>query len=236
MRNFLKTTTILVITVILGLLAIIVFPLNTKIIRLWAKMILIISGIRLMISGVEKLDPGQPVIYTVNHESALDIPVVLAALPQTFHFMAKKELFRIPVVGWVLFLGGHIRIDRQNPQKAIKTINRKAGKIVRKGHSILVSPEGTRSPDGSIGKFKKGGFRLAEKLNVPVVPVTLLGTRYCVAKKALKILPGVVEVVIDPPVKVSEFSGLEKCVDVIRDRMIERKSAFETQRAGKINA
>lgn len=236
MRNFLKTTTILVLTVIFGLLSLILFPFNGQIIRLWAKTILKVSGIRLVISGIEKLGHKRSVICIVNHESALDIPVVLAALPQTFHFMAKKELFRIPVVGWVLYFGGHIRIDRQNPQKAIETINRKTGKIVRKGHSILVSPEGTRSPDGKIGKFKKGGFRLAEKLDVPIVPVTLLGTRYCVARKALKILPGVVEVIIDSPVKVSEYSGLEKCIDAIRNRMIERKSAFETQRAEKTRA
>ncbi|PIS28026.1 MAG: 1-acyl-sn-glycerol-3-phosphate acyltransferase [Candidatus Marinimicrobia bacterium CG08_land_8_20_14_0_20_45_22] len=236
MGNFLKTTTILVLTVILGLLSLIAFPLNVEIVRFWARLILKVSGVKLKISGVEKLNPGQPVIYIANHESALDIPVALAALPKSFCFMAKKELFWIPVVGWVLFLGGHIRIDRQNPQKAFEMINRKAIKIVRKGHSILVSPEGTRSPDGKIGKFKRGGFRLSEKLDVPIVPVMLLGTRYCVAKKALKILPGIVEVTIDSPIRVSDFSELDRCIDSIRDRMIKRKLAFETQRMEKSDA
>lgn len=232
MLTFFMTIVILVITVFSGLLCLIFFPFYNQILRNWAKALLSISGVRIQVFGLENLKSATPAIIAINHESALDIPVAFAALPIPMRFMAKKELFRIPVVGWVLYVGGHIPIDRQNPKKAIETINRCSAQIIERGLSIIVSPEGTRSPDGKIGSFKKGGFRIADRADIPIIPVTLLGTRYCVAKKALKIVSGKVQVIIDKPVKTSDFSEIEECSAFIRNIMVRRKDQYEASRGG----
>jgi len=169
----------------------------------------------------------------MNHESALDIPIMLAGLPINQRFMAKKELYKIPLFGWALALGGHISIDRKNPKKAIESINEHSKRLIKNKLNIIVSPEGTRSPDGRMGLFKKGGFKLAEKYDLQLIPVTILGSRYYVPKKKLAVTPGKVGLVIDLPVKVSDFSDMRNCMDSIRETMIHNKNKYERERTKK---
>jgi len=237
----LKTTFLMLVTIMLAILAL---PcglvdwrgkLHSYIMRGWARLFLFTSGIELRCQGAENLQQANPAIIIINHESALDIPVIIAALPIPLRFLAKVELFRIPVFGWALFLGGHIPVDRQNSQKAIKTINKKSQRLVAKGINLIVSPEGTRSVDGTIKPFKKGGFVLAEQYQIPLIPVTMMGNRYCVPKKSMQVEPGILDLIIDQPVHTRDYETLDQCIAAVRNRMVRHKEQYEAARAGSGN-
>src|SRR6185436_17492366 len=128
----------------------------------WSRLILWTSRVRLKVSGAENLEPGLPYILCVNHQSHMDIPIVLVAVPIQFRFAAKKELFRIPFLGWHLRRSGHVPIDRENPRAAIRSLGQ-AAETIRKGTPVVIFPEGGTSQDGLIRPFKGGGFMLATK-------------------------------------------------------------------------
>jgi len=145
-----------------------------KIARLWAKIDMGVGGITASITGLARV--GQPpYIFMCNHQSALDIHVLLAALPFDFKFIAKRSLFLIPFFGWTLTRAGHISLDRDNPRRALKAMD-EASRRIQAGANILVFPEGTRNVDGKLLPFKKGVFSLALKAGVPIVPIGICGT------------------------------------------------------------
>jgi 1-acyl-sn-glycerol-3-phosphate acyltransferase len=125
--------------------------------RLWSRMILWTCGVRLQVTGADNLQADVPYVLCVNHQSHMDIPIVLVSLPIQFRFAAKKELFRIPFLGWHLRRSGHVAIDRGNPRAAIKSIA-KAAAAIQGGTPVVIFPEGGTSLDGSIKPFKGGGF------------------------------------------------------------------------------
>ena len=127
------------------------------------------------LSGAENIPKGQPVIFAANHQSTLDIPAMFGYLPVQFRIMAKQVLFLIPFLGWHLYLSGNIPIDRKDARKAFGSVYKATARI-KKGISILVFLEGTRSRDGKIHRFKRGSFTLARKLGVPLVPIAIHGT------------------------------------------------------------
>ena len=134
----------------------------------WSRSILKLAGARVRVLGVPPLPDG-PLIFACNHESALDILALVASLPRIIRFVAKIELFRIPVFGWYLRMGGHIAVDRGNHSRAVESL-RRAGAAVRGGTSLIVFPEGTRSVDLRVHPFKKGPFVVAVEAGVPVDP------------------------------------------------------------------
>src|SRR6056297_705526 len=198
-----------------------------KMMRHWARTLLVFSKVKYEIEGIENLDKANPALIIMNHESALDIPVAIAALPINLRFIFKMELLYIPVFGWAMWQGKHIAINRSKPKQAIRTINKKSGDIIRRNQNIIIAPEGTRSPDGKIGTFKKGGFRIAEKYDIPIIPVTMIGNRFCNPKSSMKIYPGNVRVVISPAVNVSQFDTLIDCIQNVRAAMIAAKEEHE---------
>jgi 1-acyl-sn-glycerol-3-phosphate acyltransferase len=130
--------------------------------RLWAKMILWTSRVRVHVTGLENIRSDVPYVLCLNHQSHMDIPIVLAALPFQFRFTPKKQLFRYPFLGWHLRRSGHVPIDRENPRAAVKSL-REAAESLRIGSPVVIFPEGGTSIDGSIKPFKGGGFMLATK-------------------------------------------------------------------------
>ncbi len=142
--------------------------------RFWAKLHLSLAGIDARIEGLERLG-SPPYVFMCNHQSALDIYALMTGLPLSFKWIAKRQLFRIPLFGWALRKAGYISIDRENPREALKAIEEAARKI-REGMNIIIFPEGTRSADGELLPFKKGGFTLALRAMVPVVPVGIYGS------------------------------------------------------------
>ncbi len=141
---------------------------------IWARTVLRAAGISVSVEGAEHV-AAPPYLFMSNHQSALDISVLLSYLPVPFKFVAKRELFRIPVFGRAIKKAGYIDIDRDNPREALKAIEDAVAKI-RGGTSVLIFPEGTRSPDGNLLPFMKGAFSLAVRAGVPVVPLAIIGT------------------------------------------------------------
>jgi 1-acyl-sn-glycerol-3-phosphate acyltransferase len=167
--------------------------------RIWSRMILWTSGVKITVRGLDNLRPGVPCVFCVNHQSHMDIPIVLTALPVQFRFLAKKQLFGIPFLGWHLRRSGQIPIDRENPRAAVKSI-RAAAAQVQHGTPVVIFPEGGTSADGALHPFKGGGFVLATQSMVDVIPVTIRGSRHVLVPKTYHVRSGKVEVIIDPPI------------------------------------
>jgi 1-acyl-sn-glycerol-3-phosphate acyltransferase len=143
----------------------------------------------------------------------MDIPIVLAALPFQFRFVAKKQLFRYPFLGWHLRRSGHVPIDRENPHAAVKSL-REAADAVRHGTSVVIFPEGGTSRDGGIKSFKGGGFMLATKSEAAVVPITIRGSRAVLVPKTYHVRGGPVEVIVGHPVLSQGVSASELAMRV----------------------
>ena len=142
----------------------------------WAPVVLPVIGARVTIEGIEKIDPKQSYLIMGNHNSFIDIPVLFKTMPFYTYFIAKKELRKIPLLGWYIEAYGMIYIDRSDRLKAKESIAH-AGKLVSQGKRIIIFPEGTKSKDGKIAPFKKGGFHLAEQAQVPILPLKIEGAR-----------------------------------------------------------
>lgn len=175
-----------------------------KIANLWAKMLLWLTNIRIEVIGAENVLMNRPQIFMANHQSDFDILIVLAYIPGQFRWIVKKELFKIPVFGKAMRSAGYIEIDRQNREKAMKSLEEAAQKI-REGKSVVTFPEGTRSKDGTIKPFKQGMFHLAIQAGVPIVPISIIGAHEIMPKRSLRIRPGKIKMVIDRPVDVSGY-------------------------------
>jgi 1-acyl-sn-glycerol-3-phosphate acyltransferase len=180
---------------------------NRKIARLWANILLKITGIRVTIIGRENFVTGKPQIFMANHQSDFDILIFLAAIPADFVWTAKKELFSIPVFGRAMKKAGYIAIDRNDHEKALENLAEAAEKI-RGGLSVASFPEGTRSRDGKLLPFKPGMFYLALQTGAPIVPIAIIGSGKIMSKKSLKVNRGEITMVIDKPIDVSGY-GVE---------------------------
>jgi 1-acyl-sn-glycerol-3-phosphate acyltransferase len=160
-----------------------------------------------------------------NHQSNFDIPTVLGALPYQFRWLAKAELFRIPVFGRGMRGAGYISIDRSNRESAFRSL-KQAADIIRRGTSVLIFPEGTRSADGKVQPFKKGGFVLAVDAGVPIVPIAIRGTYPIMPKHRLRIQSGPVELEVLNPIETSEYTRRTKneLVDRVHRTLTEAQS------------
>jgi 1-acyl-sn-glycerol-3-phosphate acyltransferase len=176
-----------------------------KIANLWARMLLWLTNTRVDVIGRENVLMDKPQIFMANHQSDFDILLVLAHIPGQFRWIAKKELFKIPVFGKAMRNAGYIEIDRQRHEKALKSLDEAAQKI-REGKSVVTFPEGTRSKDGTVRQFKQGMFHLAIKAGVPIVPISIIGAGEIMPKRTLKVKPGRVTMVINRPVEVSGYT------------------------------
>jgi 1-acyl-sn-glycerol-3-phosphate acyltransferase len=183
--------------------------------RLWANSILWVIRVKVTVKGAEKLDPGRSYIYMPNHQSNADIPLLLGRLPVQFRWLAKAELFKIPVFGRAMRGVGYISIDRSNRKSAFESLARAAATI-RNGTSVLIFPEGTRSRDGKILPFKKGGFVLSVDSGVPIVPIIIKGTRNIVPKGHCMIRSAPVTMEILDPVETADYTRKTK------DALLER--------------
>ena len=186
--------------------------------RLWARMILWTSRIHIRVSGLENIRAGVPYVLCMNHQSHMDTPIVLAAMPFQFRFTPKKQLFRYPFLGWHLRRSGHIPIDRENPHAAVKSL-RDAAEKIRQGSPVVIFPEGGTSPDGSIKSFKGGGFMLATRSQAEVVPVTIRGSRAVLMPKTYHVRGGMVEVIIGKPMP-SEGLSVAELANRVREEIL----------------
>jgi 1-acyl-sn-glycerol-3-phosphate acyltransferase len=166
----------------------------------WARCICRAAGVRVTVELAEELDPSRPYIFAANHQSQFDIFVLQGFLGVDFRWLAKKELFRVPIWGPAMRRAGYIAIDRSHGRKAMKSLVEAAEKIGA-GTSVIIFPEGTRSRDGRMHDFKAGAMVLAIKAGVPIVPVAIRGTYEILPKGRLLMKPGRVRVCVGRPIE-----------------------------------
>lgn len=176
--------------------------------RTWARMILATVGCRAQIINPEKLNVGGPAVYVLNHLSALDIPTLYAALPFQFRIMAKKELFRYPVLGWHLSRSGQIPIDRDNARSSLKSLM-SASDALKRGMSLVVFPEGGRSGSGQLQPFLGGSFYVAIKAQMPVVPMAVIGTYEALPMNSFHIEPRRIQLVVGDAISSAGYAPRE---------------------------
>ena len=226
MRKSLIALSLIVSTIVLSTIALVVslFDRDGRRVhamgRFWASLHLRVSGVKVVIQGIEKISEP-PYVLMCNHQSALDIYSLLSSLPLSFKWIAKRQLFRIPFIGWAMGRAGHISIDRENPREALKAIEEAARKIQR-GMNIIIFPEGTRSADGKLLPFKKGGFTLALRAMVPIVPIGISGT--CSLQPKGSFIPkekGVIYIRIGEPIVLEgmDRSAKTRVMDDVRSRI-----------------
>lgn len=177
--------------------------------RAWSWLILRTTGVTVRVEGVERLDPARSYVFAANHQSIYDIPIVFASMPFQLRIIAKESLGKIPFMGWHLQRTGHVLVDRSKPGAG--TV-KKMAKLVAKGHSLIVFPEGTRSTDGTVARFKGGSFLIALDAGLPVVPISIAGSRHVMFRGEMTVRPGTVSLVVHDPI---ETAGIPR--DAVRE-------------------
>lgn len=197
------------------------------VIRTWAKVILWVSGVKMIVDGLENIDPHKPYIFAANHIGAFDILTTVIAIPQTARFIAKAELFKIPLLAQGMRMTGMLEIDRKNSEKARKTLD-KAIATIKDGCSVIIFPEGTRSRTNEIQPFKKGGFILAINGKISIIPTVINGTQYIFPKGSKILRSGTAKIKFLKEINADNFSydNRNALVDYTRTQMI---AAFEPE-------
>ena len=222
-------------TLILGLLAVLVSWIPPRgrgmllVARIWSRCLLAAAGVRLEVEPAPAWDaesPGGSYVFMANHLSYFDVPALLAVLPGQVRFAAKRSLFRIPIFGWSLWAGGFIPIDRANRARARDAFGI-AVRRIRSGASVLFFPEGSRSPDGRLHTFERGGFLLALKSGAPIVPVGIEGSYRVMPRSRLTVRPGRIRVRLGAPLEISRYGvrGRGELVREVRERIVELAGA-----------
>jgi len=184
--------------------------------RTWAAWILWASNTPVQVEGLEHVDPGRPQIFASNHVSWYDVFALAVAIPKRYRFVAKKELAKIPVFGTAWKTAGHIAVDRSDRAAAIRALD-EAGRLLKQDNSsVVIFPEGTRSPTGELLPFKKGAFMLAIHSGVDIVPTVVVGTSRILPKGAWRVRPGPIIVRFAEPIRVEQYD------ESTRDELIEK--------------
>ncbi len=199
--------------------------------HLWSKIILAVAGVKYTVQGLENLDSKQNYIFAGNHESAFDIPLAFAGIKHHLVSLSKIELKWIPVFGWAMQAAKHIFIDRKNHTKALKSLQAASKNIRKNPRSILLFPEGTRSKDGEIHKFKKGGLLLAIETQFPVVPMALCGTGEVALKGARKLKSSSVELRIGNPIPTQgmDYKDRDELTEKVYKSVVQLKARWKKE-------
>lgn len=174
-----------------------------------------LTGVKVQVQGLDKLDPGRAYIFMSNHVSNIDPPIMAPLIPNRTSIMVKKELFKVPILGPVMRIGSLVPVDRGNREAGIAAV-RAAAEVIDKKLNMLIYVEGHRSFDGKLLPFKKGPFYLAVQSGVPVVPVTVAGTHYVMPKGRFAIRRGVVNVIFHDPIGPDEFGNRDCLMERVR--------------------
>ncbi len=217
-----KNFIVIMYSLLIAILSLLVFPIDYhrkvsgSLMRIWTRAVLVIYGVKVNLIGAENITPGEGKIYISNHASYLDIFVQLAWLPDNVRMVYKKEINIVPLLGWAMAAVGFVSIDRKNVRSAMRSLD-KAAQRIKKGLSIVIYPEGTRTRDGRVGEFKRGMFYLAEKSEADIVPVTLSNSFQLMPGGSGRVKSGVINMVISKPLK---YKKDKEFLNEIRDIVI----------------
>jgi len=175
--------------------------------RTWSRLILRTTGVTVDVSGLGRLAVGRTYVFVANHQSIYDIPILFWTLPYQLRIIAKESLGRFPFLGWHLRRTGHMLVDRARPDRT--AVFAWASSLTSKGLSLIVFPEGTRSRDGRVGRFKGGSFYLALEAGLPIVPLSVVGSRHVMLKGRLATYPGHVRLVVHEPIQTVGMAGTD---------------------------
>jgi 1-acyl-sn-glycerol-3-phosphate acyltransferase len=178
--------------------------------RHWARTVFGIIGARVRVKGLERLDPGANYVIVSNHSSLMDIPVLMGWLPIRFRFLAKRELLKVPFIGWFLRHDGHLTVDRKSLRSSIESTNECARLIREKRLSVLIFPEGTRSADGRLQRFHDGAAYLAIQSGVPLLPVGIVGAFDVLPARSSWFMPADIELRTGQPVPAEGLSSRDR--------------------------
>ena len=194
---------IIILSIILGTIATVLGIFDKsgnqshKVAALWSKLICRWNGIKVEVTGAENILLDQPQIFIANHQGYYDIFALAGYLGVQLRWVSKSVLFRVPFMGWAMSAAGYIPVERTNRKQSYQAFLSTL-EAIKAGSSVVVFPEGTRSEDGNIGVFKKGSQLLAQRAIVPMVPVTIIGTRDIIRKGSMVIHPKAVRIIISP--------------------------------------
>ena len=191
--------------------------------RTSSRLILATTGVRVDVRGLDQLEPGRTYVFVSNHQSIYDIPVLFQSLPYQLRIIAKASLGRFPVRGWHLQRTGHMLVDRRRPDRT--RIFEWAARLTTHGLCLIVFPEGTRSGDGKVAPFKGGSFLVALEAGLPVVPISVVGSRHVMLKGRLATYPGHVRVVVHAPIETASLQASDARDLAVRVRDIVASAA-----------
>ena len=223
MISYIKAFFISIHCIIVAVITILVSPFDRKgkithyLSKYFGGGILLIAGVKVETEGLEKLNSSDNYIFISNHLSYFDIPILMKAIPNNVRFIYKDSLTKIPILGWGMYLGKYIPINRDNVREAMKSL-KKAAERIQNGISVVIFPEGTRSMDGSPGEFKRGMFVMADEAKVPLVPTTVIGSNSIMPRGKFEIKSGNVKVVFSSPI---EYRKDKNLLEEIRKEIVD---------------
>ncbi len=226
MSSYIKAFFISIHCIIIAILTIIVSPVDRKgkithyLSKAFGGGILFIAGVKVSVEGIKNLNAKDNYIFISNHLSYFDIPILMKAIPNNVRFIYKDSLTKIPILGWGMYLGKYIPINRDNVREAMKSLKKAAEKIIS-GISVVIFPEGTRSMDGTTGEFKRGMFVLADEAKVPLVPTTIIGSNNIMPRGKFQIKSGSVKVVFS---NLLEYKKDKNFLEEIRSEILSKLS------------
>ena len=219
-------------TIFFCIIIIVVFPFDItrgkilcKIVKSWARFIFLSSGIKTKIIGLENLDYSKNYIFAANHSSSLDIPLMLGFIPFWLVPISKIELKWIPFLGWAMQMAGHVFVDRRNHEKAMSSIKRIKKSLINRPRSILLFPEGSRTSDGKLKRFKSGGLSLGIETKIAIVPVAIIGTYESLKKDSTSFINNLLIIKIGNPIDTIGYNEKDRKIlsNLVHDRVKELK-------------
>ena len=201
-------------------------------VRMFVRMGLALAGVRVEVEGLEHLEPSQPYIFTPNHQSFIEVPLMITYINRNPGYLAKKEVFKYPIFGFGIRTIGVVPVDRSNSPSAVESA-REATENLKRGKSYVVYPEGTRSPDGRLLPFKKGAFMMAIDAGVPIVPVSISGATTIMPKAKIEIYPASVRITVHEPLSTVGYSrdNVGQLIAATREKILSGLSAEEAAKA-----
>lgn len=206
-------------------------------VRLFVRVGLALVGVRVKVTGLERLDSNQTYIFTPNHQSLIEVPLCVTYLKRNIAYLGKKEVFKYPIFGYGIRLIGVVSVDRSNTTAAVESA-RQATENLRRGKSYAVYPEGTRSPDGRLLPFKKGAFMMAIDAGVPVVPISISGATEIMPKAQIKVFPSTVRITVHEPISTAGYTkeNIAELMQLTRQKILSALSEDEGAATGSSDA